>query len=70
MYNPLLAEWAAERHQKLIREAEITRSLKEGKSNRRRGWTRMLVTVADWLIRSGQVLKAHGRSATHPESAQ
>ena len=65
MYNPLLAEWAAERHRKLIREAEITRSIKAVRSNRRSPWTRAIVTFSDWLIRSGQVLKAHSQPAMH-----
>ena len=65
MYNPLLAEWATERHQQFIQEAESDRLGKQTRSNRRSPWNCAIVTVADWLIRSGQILKGHSQPAMH-----
>ncbi len=66
MYDPMLKEFATERHQQFMQEAEIERLVKQTRSNRRSPWNRAVVTFAEWLIRGGQVLKAYSQPAMHP----
>jgi len=66
MYDPMLKEFATERHQQFIHEAEIDRLVKQTRANQRSHWNRAVVAFAGWLIRSGQALKAYSQSAMRP----
>ena len=56
MYDPLLEAGATERHHQLLREAEHGRLIKTMRGDRPSPRIRVLVTIAGWLIRWGEVL--------------
>jgi hypothetical protein len=68
MYNLMLEALAKERQQRLLREAEHWRLIKTVSGNRPSLRIRVLVMIAGWLIRGGQLLNDRYRPAT-PEPA-
>jgi hypothetical protein len=63
MYDPLLEARATARHHQLLREAEHGRLIKTMRGDRPSPRIRVLVTIAGWLIRWGEVLNVCSQPA-------
>ncbi len=61
MFDPLLDGLATERYQRLIREADHWRLIQTVTGPRPSRRIRVLVTLAGWLIKGGQVLHSWGQ---------
>ena len=64
MYNPIMAEAARERHQDLLREAEMYRLHKQARPERDSAGRRALLALGSRLIPARRDSRAGERSAT------